>query len=131
MEQSPCEADSMLIREIARLLWKSKVHYRVRKLRPPFHILSQLIQSTPFQTSSLRSILILFSHLCRCLASSLFPSGFPTKIVYVFLMSPIRSTCHAHLILLDLIILIIFCEEEERNNYCDCKAGRVQYPNSG
>jgi hypothetical protein len=32
--------------------------------------------------------------------------GFPTKILYVFLLVPIRATCAAHPIL-DLIILIL------------------------
>jgi len=30
-----------------------------------------------------------------------FPSGFPTKTLYTSLLFPIRSTCQAHLILLD------------------------------
>ena len=37
------------------------------------------------------------------LLSGLFPSGFPIKILYTPLFSPIRATCPAHPILLDFI----------------------------
>jgi hypothetical protein len=39
--------------------------------------------------------------------SDLFPWGFPTKVLYAFLISRINTTCPVHLILLDVIILII------------------------
>jgi hypothetical protein len=56
------------------------------------------------------SVLILSTHVHLGLPSGLFSSGFPTNILYAFLVSPIRATCPAHLILLDLIILIMFGE---------------------
>jgi len=62
------------------------------------------IQSIPPHPTSWRSIFILSSHLCLGLPSGLFPSGFPTKTLYTPLLSPIRTTYPAHLILLDLMI---------------------------
>jgi hypothetical protein len=41
-----------------------------------------------------------------------FFSEFLTKILYALLFSPIRATCHTHLIVLDLIILIVLGEQK-------------------
>jgi hypothetical protein len=60
----------------------------------------------PPQPISLISILIPSCHLQLGLPSGLFPSGFSTKTLYTFLSSPMRATCPAHLIRLDLICLI-------------------------
>jgi hypothetical protein len=69
------------------------------------------IQSTPPNPISPRSILIPSSHLRLGLPSGLFPSGFPTKTLYAFLSYPMRVTCPAHLIRLDLTCLMISGDE--------------------
>ena len=97
--------------EIPRILWNTKVHCCIHK-RPPLSISwASSIQSIPPHPTSWRSILILSSHIRLGLPSGLFPSGFPTKTQYTSHLSPIRATCPAHLILLDLITRTIFGEE--------------------
>jgi len=57
------------------------------------------IRSTPSHTTSLTSVLtLLSSHLRLGLPHGLFPSDFPTKILYAFLISPVRSTFPTNLL---------------------------------
>jgi hypothetical protein len=74
--------------------WNPKVHYRFRKGPPLVPVLSQ-VYPVLTTTSYLRSILMLSSHLRLSFPSDLFSSGFPTKILYEFLFSPMRATCSA------------------------------------
>ena len=110
MEQSPSwEAKRFSASpEIPRILGKPKIHYRIRKCPPPFPNLSQL---DPVHTPISHLPKIQLNIIRRGLPSGLFPSGFPTSILCKSLLSPIRTTCPAHLILLDFITRTILDEE--------------------
>jgi hypothetical protein len=92
-------------------LWNPKFHHLIHKSSPPVPFLNQNDPLYAPHPTSQRSILILSSHLRLGLSSGLLPSGFPTKVLYAPLFSPIRATCPAHLSLLDLITRMIFGEE--------------------
>jgi hypothetical protein len=81
MESSP-------YREVASssdILWNPKVHHRISKSPPLVHILSEInaVHTTPTYYSKIYFNII--PHLGLGLPSGLFPSGFPTKIVYKFI----------------------------------------------
>ena len=114
MVQSPSWETNWFVasREIPRISWNRKVHYRTHKLPPPVPILGQPnpVHIPPHPTSW-RSVLILSTHLRLGLPSGLFPSSFSTKTLYTPLSSPVRATCPAHLILLDFITRTLLGEE--------------------
>ena len=98
-------------KEIPRISRIPKVHYRITSVRHLSLYWASTIQSIYPHPTSWRSILILSTHLRLGLPSGIFPSGFPTKTLYTSLSSPIRSTCPAHLILLDFISRTILGED--------------------
>ena len=65
------------------------------------------IQSVSPHHTSWRSVLILSSHLCLGIPNGLFPSGFPTKTLYMPLPFAIHASWPIQLILLDFITATI------------------------
>jgi hypothetical protein len=59
----------------------------------------------------------IITHLRLGSSSGLFPLGFPTKMLHVFLTAPMRAIKIARLIQLNLIILILWIEEYKRWSY--------------
>jgi hypothetical protein len=95
-------------REIQRIVWNPRVHYRLDKSLPLDRILTK-INSVHAVTSCFFKIRFEI-HLLPGLASDFFASGFPTKALYVglFHFTPIRATCPALPILFDMITPVIF-----------------------
>jgi hypothetical protein len=96
-------ANCVATQKLPSNLWNPKVHYRVHKSPPLVPILSQI---DPIHTISLKSILIVYTHLRLDLPSGHSPSDFPINILYAFLFSHIRATCPAHLIIKNYIHIL-------------------------
>jgi len=106
MEQSPSlKANKFSAsREIPRILWIPKVHYRSHKCPPPVPIPSQLdpvhTPTSHFLKINLNIILPSTPGSPKCSLSFRFP---PTKTLYTSLLFPISATYPTHLSLLDFI----------------------------
>jgi hypothetical protein len=94
-EQSPSwEANSHSAnQEISRLLRNLKLHQRVHKRPALVSVLSQMHPDHKLKSNSLKPISIVSSHVRLDFPCGFFPSGFPTKTVYEFLISSLRATC--------------------------------------
>jgi hypothetical protein len=122
MELTPSweAANCAATRELPSILWNPEVHHRVHIRPSPVPILSQIdpIHTTPSYLSKIHFNIVHPSTSWS--PSGLLPSGYPTNILYAFLLSLVRAACPAHLILLHLITLIMLGEEYKLWNSSLC-----------
>jgi hypothetical protein len=87
-------------RKFPAILRNPKVHHRVHKSPSLVPILSQFdpVHTIPTYLSKIQFNIVYPP--TSWFSSGLFPSDFRTNILYSFLVSPIRATCPAHLILI-------------------------------
>jgi hypothetical protein len=102
--------------EPARILWNPKVHYHIHN-RPSLAPIQSETNPVPAYPTSLKYILILFSHLLLGLPGVLFSSDFLVKTLYAPHLFPTRAPCPTHQILLDLVTRIFSEECSSKEKY--------------
>jgi hypothetical protein len=80
--------------EILRYSWNPKVHYNFHNNAQPIPILSHMNPSDVLKPNSIRSILILYSHICPGLQVTSSLQVFLINILYAFLISTMSRLFH-------------------------------------
>jgi hypothetical protein len=111
--------------EIHRNVWQPEFHPRIYKSSPLVPTLRH-VSSTRHPTS-LRSILILFSHLGLVLPIGIYSLDFLTTILYAFFLIPMPATCHTHLLFLDLTTKTTFGKKHKSWSSSLCSVPRFYY----
>jgi hypothetical protein len=92
-----------LDKDDSHILCSPKFHFRVHSSLSIIPVLSQINPSALSNYISLRRSLMSPSPISLSLPSGFFPSGFPARTLYIFLLYLIHAKCPAHLIILQYL----------------------------